>query len=293
MKKVHLLIILVSITMWGCANLDQAKRAELILEIEPDANPWTSLDFNNDPDNFQFAIVSDRTGGERPGIFGEAMAKLNLMQPEFVMSVGDLVQGYDEDLSEVVRQWDELDQYLSALEMPFFFVTGNHDYANPMMTAYRKQRLGRTYYHFVYRNVLFLIANSEDPTEKRPNMTDEQNTYLAKALKDNTDVRWTLVFLHRPLWVMPEVYGWTTLEKNLQGRPYTVIAGHVHDYRKYIRFGREYYTLATTGGSSKMQGIEEGEFDHIVWITMTDDGPRMAILMLDGIRDSNIRVMEE
>ena len=46
MKKAHLLVLLISIAMWGCANLDQAKLAELILEVEPDANPWTNLDFN-------------------------------------------------------------------------------------------------------------------------------------------------------------------------------------------------------------------------------------------------------
>ncbi|UCF19082.1 MAG: hypothetical protein JSU87_14305, partial [Gemmatimonadota bacterium] len=29
----------------------------------PGAKPWTSEDFNNSPDNFQFAIIGDRTGG--------------------------------------------------------------------------------------------------------------------------------------------------------------------------------------------------------------------------------------
>ena len=33
-----------------------------------------------------------------------------------------------------------------------------------------------------------------------------------------------------------------------------------------------------------------GEFDHIVWVTMTKDGPRIANLMLDGIYDENVRV---
>ena len=31
-----------------------------------------------------------------------------------------------------------------------------------------------------------------------------------------------------------------------------------------------------------------GEFDHVAWITMTDDGPIMANLMLDGIWDENV-----
>ena len=29
----------------------------------PDAKPWTSENFKNNPDNFQFAIIGDRGGG--------------------------------------------------------------------------------------------------------------------------------------------------------------------------------------------------------------------------------------
>ena len=38
--------------------------------------------------------MSDRTGGNRWGVFQDAIFKLNLLQPEFVMSVGDMIQGY-------------------------------------------------------------------------------------------------------------------------------------------------------------------------------------------------------
>jgi hypothetical protein len=42
------------------------------LKIESgDKNPWTSLKLNNDPDQFQFAVVSDRTGGHRDKIFSQ------------------------------------------------------------------------------------------------------------------------------------------------------------------------------------------------------------------------------
>ncbi|MDG2170030.1 MAG: hypothetical protein P8L44_19145 [Opitutales bacterium] len=51
--------------------------------------PWTNLEFQNDPDNFQFATVTDRTGSPRAGIFEDAVKKLNWLMPEFVMSVGD------------------------------------------------------------------------------------------------------------------------------------------------------------------------------------------------------------
>src|SRR5262245_53406607 len=60
-------------------------------------NPWTSLQMNNSGDDFQFAIVSDRTGAHRAKVFSRAVDQLNLLQPEFVLCVGDLIEGYTED----------------------------------------------------------------------------------------------------------------------------------------------------------------------------------------------------
>src|SRR5947208_2378046 len=68
-------------------------------------NPWTHLRLNNNPDDFQFAIVSDRTGGQRAGVFRHAVEVLNLLQPQFVLSVGDLVEGFTEDQSVIDSQW--------------------------------------------------------------------------------------------------------------------------------------------------------------------------------------------
>ena len=50
------------------------------------AQPWSHLKMNNEPNNFQFAIVSDRTGEHREGVFEDAIDRLNLLQPEFVNS---------------------------------------------------------------------------------------------------------------------------------------------------------------------------------------------------------------
>ena len=46
-----------------------AQDARFVAEVDTDATPWTHLDFHDEPDNFQFAIVTDRTGGHRPGVF--------------------------------------------------------------------------------------------------------------------------------------------------------------------------------------------------------------------------------
>jgi len=270
----------------------QAQPAKIIVDDPGEAQPWNHLNVNNGEEQFQFAIVTDRTGGHRPGIFMDGVNKLNLLQPEFVMSVGDLIEGYTEDVAEINRQWDEFDGFIGQLQMPFFYVVGNHDYTNPVMADIWKDRLGPTYYHFTYKDVLFLCLNSEEDRANEDGqftkILDEQFDYAKKVLEENQDVKWTLVFMHKPMWVYDNTGRWEELDQMLGDRPHTVFAGHQHHYVKYERNNGKYFMLATTGGGSGLRGPALGEFDHVVWITMTDEGPVMANLMLDGIWSEDV-----
>lgn len=250
----------------------------------------TDREFNNDPSNFQFAIMADRTGGHRPGVFIDAVDKINLLQPEFVICVGDMIEGSTQDQARLDAERTEFDEIVGRLEMPFFYVPGNHDITNEFMADDYRRRYGRSYYHFVYRNVLFLCLNTEDPPAT--NFGSEQIAYAANALAENPDVRWTLLFMHKPMWLEGRGKGWDEIEKLLAGRPHTVFAGHHHTYLKDERGGADYLMLATTGGASGLAGPDHGQFDHIVWVTMTDQGPSIANLLLDGIHDKNVRTPE-
>lgn len=269
----------------GCAT---AGRELVVADLDGEPRPWTSLELNNDPDAFQFAIVSDRTGGARPGVFESAVGKINLLQPEFVMSIGDLIEGHETDMAQVEREWREFREIIAGFEMPFFLVPGNHDLKSDAMVEEWRRRFGPSYYHFRYRDVLFLCLNTEDPPPTH--MSEAQAEYVRRALDENKDVRWTLVFMHKPLWDYEEETGWDRIEAMIKDRPHTVFTGHRHSYMKFTRHGHKYFVFATTGGSSKMRGLAEGQFDHIVWVTMMQDGPRIANLLLDGILDEDVRV---
>lgn len=159
-----------------------------------------------------------------------------------------------------------------------------------------KERYGPTYYHFVYRNVLFLCLNTEDNREDDGRVFPrEQIDYVKQTLEANKDVRWTMVFLHKPVWFLErmegkealEHTGWAEIESMLEERRHTVIAGHVHRYTHNTRYKRDYITLSTMGGYRKFGGPLFGQFDHVMWVTMTDNGPIMANLMLEGIWDED------
>ena len=262
-----------------------------------EATPWTSLTPNDADDLFHFVIVADRTGGERRGVFPAALPKVNLLEPAFVVSVGDLIEGYTEDQAQLDREWDEFERFVAELETPFFYAAGNHDMSNALMAETWQHRFGPSYYRFTYKDVLFMVLNSElfgmvsDPESAVPGpwTQAEQLAFIERTLAEYPDPRWTIVIIHQPLWDYAEVRGdWPLVEKMLGDRDYTVFAGHFHRYVKHVRNDRKYITLATTGGGSRLRGPVYGEFDHIAWITMTDNGPRIANLLLDGIHDENV-----
>ena len=85
------------------------EEAAIQIDRQPGSNPWSHLQFPDAYTGFQFAVIGDNTGGAYPGVFDAAMTKLNLMQPEFVLSVGDLIEGYSNNPEALIAEWEEID----------------------------------------------------------------------------------------------------------------------------------------------------------------------------------------
>jgi hypothetical protein len=321
-------MILCVFAIFTAGVVSAGEEAVIQIDKEPDSNPWSNLDFPDANVDFQFALIGDNTGGAYPGVFDAAMTKLNLIQPEFVLSVGDLIEGYSNNPEALNAEWDEIDASVDKLDMPFFYVVGNHDIGDPASLDVWRERLGRTYYHFVYKDVLFLCMDTEDPPQEVPDwliqgmakvtkleesdpeqakvmqlemlakvkeafitgeeyiaaFSDEQINYFKEVIATYTDVKWTFIIVHRPVWqANPQDKTFMEIESALAGRPYTVFAGHAHTYEYQERNGMDYIRLSTTGGAWVLD--PPGNFDHIAWVTMTDKGPIVANVTLDGIFD--------
>lgn len=213
----------------------------------------------------------------RAGVFEKAVAKVNSLapQPEFVLSVGDLIDGYTQTPAVWERQWDEFDTIIARLRAPFHVVVGNHDISNEKMRPAWTQRRGDAHYAFTHKNVLFLVLDSEDITGG--GLGNAQVEFGLKTLEGNPAARWTFVFVHRPLWLEKDRRGFEKIEPALRGRNHTVFAGHLHHYIKDTRNGMAYYVLATAGGGSELRGEAVGEFDHITTVTLPECGPPQVV----------------
>jgi hypothetical protein len=214
-----------------------------IHDLNSGPRPWTSEEFESTEEDFTFAIISDLNGGERPGVFSRAVAQLNQLEPTFVLSVGDLIDGGTTDSLQLQMEWDFFDARAAKLDMPFFHLGGNHDLTNTRMREFWKNRFGPRYYHFLYQDVLFLMLDSEDYSEQRMEeiyqardsairildgklegaweestyyhmpernlggIGDAQMAYFKGVLQAHPDVRWTFLLMHKPLWLREDGMG--------------------------------------------------------------------------------------
>lgn len=289
-RRMNWLVLAAALILTGCTP-DSLPGSSAAPAVTPTTAPaparpraWTDAPINDSQANFHFAIIPDRAGGTRPGVYESAIWKTNLLQPAFVMSVGDQIEGSDKP-AEIDRMWDEFDGVLKPLTMRFYRLGGNHDLGNPALAAKWRERYGSPYYSFRHRNVLFLVLDTEEPSFR---ISKAQFQWIQATLEQNADVRWTMVLMHKPIWDDPEAKpadreNWQAVETLLTDRPYTVFAGHQHLYKSADRNSHRYYVLATAGGSTDL--TKPGRFDHILWVTMTAQGPLAAVLPLSGIQD--------
>lgn len=288
------------------------------------AVPWLSDQFDNAEDKFTFGIVTDLTGGERPGIFSIAVEQLNMLRPELIVTVGDLVEGNTSIPDSIHKEYESFDARARQAKAPLFHVGGNHDLTDPVMRQVWKDRYGAHYYYFIYKNVLFLMLDTEDHTDARRqeihearqaaikvldgpepekaremeyfkmpervtgNIGDEQSAYFTEVIAQHPEVSWTMLFMHKPIWKREGPGSLQRIETALKGRSYTVFNGHVHSYSHTPKDNRDYIMLGTTGGA---QGANDPmAFDHVTLVTMTKEGPTLANLRLDGILDKTAHI---
>lgn len=128
--------------------------------------PWLHLDRLPDQrDRFTFALVSDRTAGARPGVFERAIEVINLLPVDFVVQIGDVIEGYTDDDEQLAAEWAEADAIIGDLGVPYFPVPGNHDVGNDLTRRTWLERHGVLHYWFRYADVLFVVLDTQDPPQ--------------------------------------------------------------------------------------------------------------------------------
>lgn len=253
---------------------------QFIHQLAGDKYPWTRIPVitNN---NFRFVIISDLTGGEKEGVFESVITKINQLAPDFVMCVGDLIDGYTVDSTVMKGQWKSFHDRIAKLNAPFIYLPGNHDIANNMLFNYWIQQYGYDYYSFKVGNSLFLMLNAYE--SEQGELSDKQVQYLINVLQAH-DIKYPVyVFSHPPLWDLYNQKGLSELEPLLSKYKTTFFCGDDHHYIRKEVNRHIHYMLSNTGGGFDTENINLGVFNHILWVTANDEGLTVANILTDGI----------
>ena len=231
----------------------------------------------------RFAIIGDRTGGAVPGIYEQIVDEIERMKPDFVITVGDMIEGPETNEARIRAKWDEYLSIVSRLTMPIYYTPGNNDIESDFMEKYYLEYIGPPYYSFNYGNLHFIILDNSRWSSS-DELPGEQINWLIGDLKAFANARHTFVFYHKPF------FDNTTVE----GKPDTlhslfkaygvdaVFAGHYHAYLSGKYDGILYTDVGSSGGSMSEPG-PTGLTYNFTWVTVDSNGISIAPIKIGAV----------
>lgn len=208
---------------------------------------WLLFNSAHSAGEFRFVILGDRTGGAQPGIYEEAWRQADAENPDFVITVGDTIQGGND--SAVDREWTTALQSLPA-NPPYriFFVPGNHDvWSARSAQAFERYTQHPLHYSFDYQQAHFTVLDNS----RGDAFSAEELAFLESDLKAHQSQPLKFIFSHRPSWILQTVLANPNFPLHRLAKRYGVqyvVAGHIHQMLCFDLDGVTYVSMASSGG---------------------------------------------
>jgi Icc protein len=234
--------------------------------------------------SLQFVQISDsHIGFDKPAntdvtaTLRAAIAKIKAApeQPSFVLHTGDLTH-----LSKPA-QFDTLQQVLSELSLPVFYVPGEHDVleddGKSFLQRFGKATQGEGWHSFDQNGVHFvgLVNVVNLKAGGLGSLGTEQLEWLEKDVKHLKSSTPIVVFAHIPLWSVYPEWGWGT-DDSAQALSYlkrfgsvSVLNGHIHQVMQKVEGHVTFHTAMSTAfpqpapGSAPSPGPMNVEADRL------------------------------
>ncbi len=248
--------------------------------------------FAGSGDSFRFVVVGDRTGSCVSGVFDEIIDEVKLLDPDFVMCVGDLIEGYTEDTVSLNSQLDTVLNMVKKLPCTFYFVPGNHDIFNEADRKMYEARTGfKRYYSFNYKNSHFIILDNTMTYWTPPQeMGEEQMEWLKKDLEKHKKAENIFVFYHIPtyLYALEQDTSDPLAEIFEKYGVDVVFTGHHHEYSHLMRNDVEYINVGSSGGGMGTNDFARGHFSHYLTVSVREQENNIAVIKKGNVFARNI-----
>jgi Icc protein len=211
----------------------------------------------NANDDFDFAILGDRTGEPVEGVYEEAWREANLDHPAFVVTVGDTIQGGNDRSLET--EWEEAEAVLAPFRRYKILLTpGNHDVWSPASErAYVTYSRRPLHYGFDYKQVHITVLDNS----RTDDLSAEELAFLKQDLAAHEKQPVKFIFSHRPSWILQVVLGNPAFPLHQLAIRYGVkyvIAGHIHQMLHFELDHVMYLSMASSGGHLR----EDKSYEH-------------------------------
>lgn len=229
---------------------------------------------------FRFIVVGDRTGSHMENVFEEIIDEVKSLSPDFIINVGDIIEGYESDTLITRAQWDTILSIVKKLPCHFYFVPGNHDIESENdKQIFEDVNNTRHYYSFDFQNNHFIVLDNS-MTQFGGDIDSAQLEWLKQDLEVSTDKNNIFVFFHVPTW--SDSWGSAiadTVEELLKKYGVcAVFSGHHHTYTYLEKDKIKYITLSSSGGG--MDDLDSGKGNLYSYLLVTVKGKSVSIVVI-------------
>lgn len=232
--------------------------------------------------DFRFVILGDRTGQAQPGVYEEALREAEAAHPDFIINVGDTIEGGND--ATVDTEWQQVTRTLHRFAQgSLFFTPGNHDvWSGPSASAFERYTHRPLHYSFDFGLAHFAVLDNSRSDQFSP----DEIAFLESDLQQHRTQPLKFVFSHRPSWILPALLGSPESAFQLLAAKYGVqyfVAGHVHQMLHFRVKNVTYLSMPSAGGHLRGNAhYESGWFFAQTLVTVHKSDAMIAIRELEA-----------